>query len=83
MLQALIVVTIIEVIVLLAVLALYLLVIMRRLRTIAQLLGHITFGVRAIEKQVANIEPNALRLNQRLSNLAEALAAAREQAAAR
>jgi uncharacterized protein YoxC len=48
---ALIVVTLVEVGLLVAVLAVYLIVIARTLRTVSRTLGLITFGVRAIERQ--------------------------------
>lgn len=76
MLESLIALTIVEGLIFLGVVVGYLIVIMRRLRAVADLLAQVTFGVRAIEQQVANVKPHTERLNQRLSDLSATLATA-------
>jgi hypothetical protein len=70
---ALIVVTLVEVVLLVAVLAIYLLLIARTLRNVSRTLGLVTFGVRAIEKQTEPIGPVLRDINAALGGVAEAL----------
>jgi hypothetical protein len=70
---ALIVVTLAEIGLLVAVLALYLLSIASTLRTVARTLGLVTFGVRAIEKQTEPLEPVLRDINAALLQVAELL----------
>lgn len=70
---ALIVVTLVELVVLVAVLATYLIVIAATLRRISHTLGLITFGVRAIEKQTEPIGPVLTDINGALEGVAAAL----------
>ena len=70
---ALIVVTLVEVGLLVAVLALYLLSIAATLRTVARTLGLVTFGVRAIEKQTEPLGPVLRDINNALLQVAELL----------
>lgn len=70
---ALIVLTAVELIVLVAVLAAYLIAIAAQLRTIARTLGLVTFGVRAIEKQTEPIGAALGDVNGALEQVAAAL----------
>ncbi len=51
--------TVIEIVALVAVLALYLIAVARHLRSIADTLAKITFGVRAVEQQVGVVGPGS------------------------
>jgi hypothetical protein len=66
----LIVLTLAEVGLLVAVLAIYLLSIASTLRTIARTLGLVTFGVRAIEKQTEPLGPVLRDVNESLEEVA-------------
>jgi uncharacterized protein YoxC len=66
----LIVLTLVEVALLVAVLAIYLLTIASTLRTIARTLGLVTFGVRAIEKQTEPLGPVLRDVNESLEEVA-------------
>ncbi len=70
---ALIVVTLAEVALVVGVLAIYLLLIAAKLRTIARTLGLVTFGVRAIEKQTEPLGPVLEEINGALLRVAEVL----------
>src|SRR5262245_26304599 len=69
----LIVLTLVELALLVAVLAGYLVAIAARLRKISHTLGLVTFGVRAIEKQTEPIGPVAGEINGALEQVAGAL----------
>jgi uncharacterized protein YoxC len=69
----LIVLTLAEVAILVAVLAIYLIVIAATLRRVSHTLGLVTFGVRAIEKQTEPIAPVARDINTALEQVADAL----------
>lgn len=69
----LIVLTLVEVALLVAVLAVYLIAIAAKLRSISKTLGLVTFGVRAIEKQTQPIGPVLADINGALEGVAEAL----------
>lgn len=69
----LIIVTLVEVALLVAVLAGYLITIAATLRRVSTTLGLITFGVRAIEKQTAPIGPVLRDVNEALEQVAGAL----------
>ncbi len=69
----LIVLTLVEVGLVVAVLAIYLLVIAATLRTVARTLGLVTFGVRAIEKQTEPLGPVLEEINGALLRVAELL----------
>jgi uncharacterized protein YoxC len=69
----LIVLTLVEVAILVAVLAIYLIVIAATLRRVSHTLGLVTFGVRAIEKQTEPIGPVAADINAGLEQVADAL----------
>jgi uncharacterized protein YneF (UPF0154 family) len=69
----LIVLTVVEAVVVVAVLGTYLTLLHRRLRTISTYLGKIAFGIRAVESQTASIGPSVLRVNQTLREINAAL----------
>ncbi len=69
----LVVLTVVEVVLVLGVVVAYLVVITRSLRRTAGTLGRVTFGVRAIETQVAPVGPTLSRLNQQLGAIDAAL----------
>lgn len=69
----LIVLTVVEIVLLVAVLAIYLVALHRRLRSINTNLGRIAFGVRAVETQTASIGPSVAELNERLAETAGTL----------
>ncbi len=74
--------TLVEVALLVAVLAGYLIAIATTLRKVSSTLGLITFGVRAIEQQTAPIGPNLRDINGALEQVAGALDEAGKQGAA-
>ncbi len=69
----LLVLTIIEAALVLAVLAFYLVLIIRRLGSISATLAKVTFGVRAVETQTQSIGPSVVGLNEQLEAIAAAL----------
>ena len=69
----LIIVTLVEVVLLVVVLAAYLIAIGAKLRKISHTLGLVTFGVRAIESQTAPLGPVLGDINGALTGGAEAL----------
>jgi hypothetical protein len=69
----LIVLTVVEAAVVVAVLATYLILLHRRLRVICTYLGKIAFGIRAVESQTAPIGPSVLRINKTLREINGAL----------
>jgi len=69
----LIVLTVVEILIVVAVLAGYLIAIARSLTRISENLGKVTFGVRAIETQSASIGPSVTRINEQLTGIAGAL----------
>jgi uncharacterized protein YoxC len=69
----LIIVTLVEVVLLVVVLAGYLIAIAATLRRVSKTLGLITFGVRAIERQTELIGPALTDINAALEQVAAAL----------
>ncbi len=69
----LIIVTLVEVLLLVVVLAGYLIAINATLRKISETLGLVRFGVRAIEKQTESIGPSLDEVNAALEQAANAL----------
>ncbi len=69
----LIVLTVVEILVVVGVLAGYLIAIARSLGRISQNLGKVSFGVRAIETQAESIGPSVTRINEQLNAIAGAL----------
>lgn len=76
----LVAVTVVEIVLLVVVLASYLVVIARRLSSIADYFAKVTFGVRAIESQTAAIGPAVIRANQELEAVVAALPSIVERA---
>ncbi len=69
----LIVLTLLEIVIVVAVLVAYLVAISRSLRRTAVLLSKVSFGVRAIETQCAPIGPSVLTINSQLAGIVAAL----------
>lgn len=69
----LIVLTVVEAAVVVAVLAIYLILLHRKLTATCVYLGKIAFGIRAVESQTASIGPSVLRINQTLREINGAL----------
>ncbi|HEX2031395.1 MAG TPA: hypothetical protein VHL78_08355 [Actinomycetota bacterium] len=80
MLELLIVLSVAEAALVLAVLVLYLLMVLRRLRKTASVFGRVAFGVRAVETQTSSIGPSVTRINRTLEEIAAALPAIAEKA---
>ncbi len=74
--------TVIEIALVVGVLAVYLILIGRKLRVVSNVLGKVAFGVRAVESQTAPIGPSVLRINQRLGEINDALGPLAEKAEA-
>ena len=69
----LIVLTVVEIVIVVAALAVYLIAIARSLERTSRNLGKVTFGVRAIETQCSSIGPSVTRVNEQLNGIAGAL----------
>ena len=69
----LITLSVVEILLLVAALAFYLIRIARSLQTAAASLAKVTFGVRAIETQCASIGPSVVKVNGKLPTIAAAL----------
>jgi hypothetical protein len=76
----LVVLTVVEVVLVVAVLAGYLIAVTRHLRAISRYLGRIAFGVRAVETQTSAIGPSVLRINSTLKEIEAALGPLAEKA---
>lgn len=76
----LIAVTAVEIALVVAVLATYLVKIAQSLRATAGYLGKTNFGVRAIESQCAPIGPSVTRINNQLTTISKALAGVADMA---
>jgi uncharacterized protein YoxC len=72
--------TVLEVAVALAVLAIYLTLITRRLRYVSEYLGKIAFGVRAVDTQTSSIGDSVIRINKELRAIRHALGPLAEKA---
>jgi len=72
--------TVIEILTLVIVLAIYLILISKLLRSIASTLAKVTFGVRAVDQQCANIAPAVSQVNAGLQAIAGALPGIAEKA---
>ncbi len=75
--------TVVEIVVVAAVLVYYLLRIAASLRRTSVLLGKVAFGVRAIETQCSSIGPSVLTINDQLRGVACALSDVTDLASAR
>lgn len=76
----LIVLTVVEIVALVVVLAIYLAQVAKHLRSIGASLAKVTFGVRAVERQVSVIGPGVGKVNQTLEEIAGALPGIAEKA---
>lgn len=72
--------TVIEIALVVGVLAVYLILIGRKLRVVSTYLGKVAFGVRAVESQTAAIEPSVIRINERLREIDAVLGPLAEKA---
>lgn len=73
MIRLLIVLTVAEILLLVLVLAIYLVVITTRLRSVSATLANVAFGVRAVEEQVQSIAPPVVRVNTALGEITKML----------
>jgi uncharacterized protein YoxC len=80
MLTLLVVLTVLEIVLAAGVLVVYLLLIRASLRRTATTLSRVSFGVRAIERQVTGIPAEVVRVNRSLETLAGALPGLAERA---
>ena len=69
----LIVLSVLEIVIVIAALAFYLRRIAESLRASSQNLAKVTYGVRAIETQCASIGPSVVKVNEQLRTIAGAL----------
>lgn len=65
--------SVLEILALVVVLAIFLVLITNRLRSIADTLAQVAFGVRAVEVQVRNVGPSLQRVNSILRDMTNAL----------
>ncbi len=70
---ALTVLTVIEIVALVVVLAIYLLIVARQLRSIASTLAEVSWGARAVERQLRAIRSNVGQVNIALGDVAGTL----------
>lgn len=80
MIVLLVALSVVEILLVVAVLAIYLVLIDRRLESISTCLGKVAFGVRAVNTQTASIGPSVLRINRTLRGINEALGPIAEKA---
>lgn len=78
----LIVLTVAEIALVIAVLAFFLIRISRSLHATAQHLAKVTYGVRAVETQCSTIGPSVTRINEQLVGIAGAVAGVADRAEA-
>jgi hypothetical protein len=71
--EMLVALTVVEIVALVAVLALFLILITSRLRSIAETLGHVAGGASTIESHVRQVGPGAAQINKTLSEIVAAL----------
>lgn len=78
--KLLVILTVLEIALLVAVLAIYLIAIGRRLGSITKILGKVAFGVRAVETQTSSVGPSVTKLNTSLREIETALGPLAEKA---
>jgi predicted PurR-regulated permease PerM len=83
MIPLLIALTVVEILLVVAVLAVYLVKIAQSLQNTIGYLGKVSFGVRAIETQVETVGPSVVRINDQLDAIAAELAELERLAAQR
>jgi hypothetical protein len=76
----LVILTVLEVVILVAVLAIYLISVERRLGSISKILGKVAFGVRAVNTQTSTVGPSVTKLNSTLREIEAALGPLAEKA---
>jgi uncharacterized protein YoxC len=72
--------TVVEILALVIILAIYLLVVAKQLRSIANTLSEVTWGARAVEKQLRAVDSNIGQMNQALEDIAVTLPQAVQKA---
>ncbi|MGI9098634.1 MAG: hypothetical protein ACR2H2_09135 [Solirubrobacteraceae bacterium] len=65
------VLTVVEIVALVVVLAIYLLIVGRQLRSISSTLAEVAWGARAVERQLRAVKSNIGQVNAALSDIAE------------
>jgi hypothetical protein len=80
MTTVLVILTVVEILLVVGVLAAYVILITRHLMVVSRYLGKIAFGVRAVETQTGSIGPSVLRINQTLREIEGALGPIAEKA---
>lgn len=65
--------SVLEVVALVVILAIYLLVVAAQLRHIASMLAEVTWGARAVERQLAALRSNVQQINSALTDVATVL----------
>jgi uncharacterized protein YoxC len=65
------VLTVVEIVALIVVLAIYLLIVGRQLRSISATLAEVTWGARAVERQLRAVKGNIGQVNAALTDIAE------------
>lgn len=78
----LIILSVVEVLLVIGVLAYYLIQISNSLNETSRTLAKITFGVRAVETQCSTIGPNVVRINEQLTTIAGAVGGVADKAEA-
>ena len=72
--------TVAEILALVIVLALYLIIVAKQLRSIASTLAEVTWGARAVERQLRAVDSNINQMNFALEEVAQTLPSAVEKA---
>ncbi len=67
------VLTVVEIVALVVVLAIYLLIVAKQLRSIASTLAEVTWGARAVERQLRAVRSNIGQINWALEEVSETL----------
>ncbi len=80
MTTALVILTVVEIVLVVAVLAIYIIAVTKRLDNVSRYLGKIAFGVRAVESQTSPIGPSVVRINETLKEIDAALGPLAEKA---
>jgi hypothetical protein len=80
MIALLVALTVFEIALVVAVLAIYLILVDKHLKVISTWLGKVAFGVRAVNTQTAPIGPSVLRINKTLREIDGALGPIAEKA---
>jgi hypothetical protein len=72
--------TVVEILALVIVLALYLIIVAKQLRSIASTLAEVTWGARAVERQLRAVDSNIGQMNFALEEVAQVLPQAVDKA---